>query len=175
MSGNLNISRTDASLSLIVPEYNANFRLHTYSSGTTGQGSFAIYNTNKGSNSLILKESDDTIYLAQPLPLASGGTGQSSTTLVTLKDGVYIRRWGKMRYIKIYLTQTFAANSQTVICTLPTQDWPSDASYFVMQAVNGTTRLPIYSSITTEGVIQVMSGGSTALNGCYGQMVYMVK
>lgn len=55
---NARISNTDASLTLEVPDYNCNFRLHSYSSAE-GLGSFAVYNARRKTNAFVIDEADD--------------------------------------------------------------------------------------------------------------------
>ena len=88
MSGDLTISKSDPSLSLNVPEYDASFRLHTYAQ-SKGNGRFAIFNANAGSNSLIIDEETDALRLAKPLPVASGGTGAKSAKEAASNLGLF--------------------------------------------------------------------------------------
>ena len=73
----MSINKSDASISLTVPDYDTNFRIHSYSSAK-GSGAIGIYNKYTGKNSVQLLESTDTLSLSTPLPYSSGGTNANS-------------------------------------------------------------------------------------------------
>lgn len=129
MSGDLTISRTDASISLTVPQYGSSFRIHAFS-GAAGQGRWAVYIPKINVNTVVIREDSGLVEfpngiinrgLTEP-NIVRGSSEVAVSASRTLSYGhtfasaptVYLQYRGSSPHIYSVSTQNIGTSSCTV-------------------------------------------------------------